>query len=53
MARAQALLARASVTVADIALTCGFCDQSHFTTAFRRLTGLPPDRYRRSRTLQP
>jgi AraC-like DNA-binding protein len=32
--------------VAEIALACGFSDQSHFTTAFRRLTGIPPHRYR-------
>ena len=28
------------------ALACGFSDQSHFTKAFRRLTGVPPQRYR-------
>jgi AraC family transcriptional regulator len=42
VARAQSLLARGESSVAEIALACGFCDQSHFTTAFRRLAGVPP-----------
>ncbi len=46
IARAQSLLSRHDLEVAEIALACGFSDQSHFTTAFRRLTGIPPHRYR-------
>lgn len=46
IARAQALLLRRDLQVSEIALACGFFDQSHFTTAFRRLTGMPPHRYR-------
>jgi AraC family transcriptional regulator len=46
IARAQRLLAREQMSVAEIALACGFADQSHFTTAFRRLTGVPPKRFR-------
>jgi len=46
IARAQVLLSREELSVADIAQACGFSDQSHFTTAFRRLTGMPPRRYR-------
>jgi AraC family transcriptional regulator len=46
IARAQSLLHRRDLEVAEIALACGFSDQSHFTTAFRRLTGMPPHRYR-------
>ena len=47
VARAQSLLCRSSeLEIAEIALACGFSDQSHFTTAFRRLTGVPPRRYR-------
>jgi AraC family transcriptional regulator len=45
--RAQTLLRISQMPVAQIALTCGFSDQSQFTTAFRRLTGLPPHRYRK------
>jgi AraC family transcriptional regulator len=47
VARAQTLLRGSQLSVAQIALTCGFSDQSQFTTAFRRLTGLPPHRYRK------
>jgi AraC-like DNA-binding protein len=46
IARAQSLLSCPELEVSDIALACGFCDQSHFTTMFRRLTGMPPRRYR-------
>jgi len=46
IARAQSLLSCRHLEVAEIALACGFSDQSHFTTAFRRLTGMPPHRYR-------
>jgi AraC family transcriptional regulator len=46
IARAQSLLSCRDLEVAEIALACGFSDQSHFTTAFRRLTGIPPHRYR-------
>jgi AraC family transcriptional regulator len=46
IARAQLLLSCPEIEVSRIALDCGFCDQSHFTSAFRRLTGMPPYRYR-------
>jgi AraC family transcriptional regulator len=46
IARAQALLSCRDLEVAEIALACGFSDQSHFTTAFRKVTGMPPHRYR-------
>jgi AraC family transcriptional regulator len=46
IARAQILLSRRDLSVADLALASGFSDQSHFTNAFRRLTGVPPHRYR-------
>jgi AraC family transcriptional regulator len=46
IARAQSLLACRDLELAQIALACGFSDQSHFTTAFRRITGMPPHRYR-------
>jgi AraC family transcriptional regulator len=45
--RAQTLLVSSELPVAEIALACGFSDQSQFTTAFRRLTSLPPARYRK------
>lgn len=46
VARAQELLRRTELGISDIALACGFVDQSHFTTAFRRVAGVPPRRYR-------
>ena len=46
IARAQSLLAHGGLDIAEIALACGFSDQSHFTNAFRRLAGMPPHRYR-------
>lgn len=46
IARAQSLLSCSHVEVSDIALASGFCDQSHFTNTFRRVTGMPPRRYR-------
>jgi AraC family transcriptional regulator len=46
VARAQELLRHTVLGISDIALTCGFADQSHFTTTFRRVTGVPPRRYR-------
>jgi AraC-like DNA-binding protein len=42
-------LRRHDLEITDIALACGFTDQSHFTTAFRKVTGLPPHRYRLQR----
>lgn len=44
--RAKALLRRHDATLAGVAATVGFADQSHFTAAFRRETGMPPGRYR-------
>ena len=48
VARAQELLRCSGLGISEIALLCGFADQSHFSTAFRRLTGVPPRRYRLS-----
>jgi len=47
VARAQALLAASELSIVEIALTCGFADQSQLTTTFRRLTGIAPGRYRK------
>jgi AraC family transcriptional regulator len=38
-------------SIADVALDCGFSDQSHLSRIFRKATGMAPARYRRpSRT---
>lgn len=46
--RAQALLRGSESSLAEIALACGFCDQSHFTRSFTAWTGISPGRWRRS-----
>lgn len=43
---AKSALLSSDRTIADIALEAGFYDQSHFTTAFRRYTGMTPARFR-------
>jgi len=35
-------------SIGEVALEAGFCDQSHFTNAFRRVFGVTPRRYLRS-----
>jgi AraC family transcriptional regulator len=43
---ARQLLTGTSQTLTDIALDCGFADQSHFSATFRKLTGLTPAVFR-------
>lgn len=47
---AKALLDRHQLSLAEIALACGFADQSHFTRVFSSLTGTTPGNWRRYRT---
>jgi AraC-like DNA-binding protein len=44
---ARRMLERSAATVGEVAVACGFYDQSHFTKAFKAHTGLPPQAYRR------
>ncbi len=44
---AQRRLVDARASLADIALACGFADQSHFTATFRKAVGIPPGTWRR------
>lgn len=44
---ARRMLERSAATVGEVAVACGFYDQSHFTKAFKAHTGLPPQVYRR------
>lgn len=46
--RAQALLRTSDMSLADVALACGFAEQSHFTRVFTRTVGIPPGAWRRS-----
>lgn len=48
--RAKSMLAGGEHGLADIALSCGFADQSHFTATFRRATGITPGAWRRERS---
>jgi AraC-like DNA-binding protein len=42
------LLQTTELSLADIALACGFAEQSHFTRVFTRLVGMPPGAWRRA-----
>ena len=45
--RAKTLLIHRQLSIAEIAVRCGFYSQSHLTTAFHRLTQLTPHDFRR------
>ncbi|MFN8580477.1 MAG: AraC family transcriptional regulator [Gemmatimonadaceae bacterium] len=44
--RACSLLSSSRAPLSEIALECGFADQSHLTTSFRRATSFPPGHFR-------
>ena len=44
--RAQELLAGTDMPIAEIAIACGFSDQSHCARRFRKSLGITPWRYR-------
>jgi AraC-like DNA-binding protein len=46
--KARQLLHDPSAALADVALACGFADQSHLTRVFTRLTGTGPNAWRRA-----
>jgi AraC-like DNA-binding protein len=50
---AQNLLEKTAMAVGQIALDCGFYDQSHFTRTFRAANGLSPLAYRRRSAAAP
>lgn len=43
----KSLLASNDLPIAEIALVCGFADQSHLTRVFSQIVGVPPARWRR------
>jgi AraC family transcriptional regulator len=47
--RAQELLARIDIPLADVAIRAGFADQAAFTRTFHRIVGMPPGQWRRER----
>ncbi|MCJ2144618.1 helix-turn-helix domain-containing protein [Methylobacterium sp. E-066] len=44
--RARAMMDKSAITLADVAATCGYSDQSHLTREFGELAGCPPAAYR-------
>jgi AraC family transcriptional regulator len=44
--RAAVLLRETARPLSDVALGCGFADQSHFANAFKRHTGVTPGTFR-------
>lgn len=47
IARAKPLLRQSSLSLVEIALACGFSDQSHFTHLFTREEHISPGRWRK------
>jgi AraC family transcriptional regulator len=47
--KAKELLRGTNVSLAEIALDCGFADHSHFTRVFTRAVGIGPGQWRRAR----
>jgi len=47
VARAKQALKQGKAPLAEVAVACGFGNQSHFSTVFKKWTGLSPARYRR------
>jgi transcriptional regulator GlxA family with amidase domain len=45
--RARDLLRDSLMPIAEIALVCGFAEQSNFTKVFGKLAGMPPGAWRR------
>lgn len=45
--RARDLLKHSDASLSEIAIACGFADQSHFTRTFSQLVGAPPGTWRR------
>ncbi|GGP24859.1 AraC family transcriptional regulator [Silvimonas amylolytica] len=46
--RAKDLLSGTEATLAEIAISCGFADQSHFTRVFKTFVGVSPAAWKRS-----
>ena len=44
--KAKNLLKQSNISIADIAMSCGFSHQSHFTTHFKKMYGITPNAYR-------
>ncbi|MBW6424226.1 AraC family transcriptional regulator [Rhizobium sp. XQZ8] len=49
--RSKSMLADSGASVAEIAILCGFADQSHFTRMFKAFVGVTPAAWRRTAKL--
>lgn len=45
--RSLAFMSRRSLSLTEVAVTCGFADQSHFTRSFKEIIGVTPSTYRK------
>ncbi len=45
--RAKQLLKQQTISISDIALDCGFANQTHLTKVFRQMTGMTPKAYQK------
>lgn len=52
VAKAEELLTKTDLTMAEISQAVGFCDQSYFGVIFRKVTGGSPLQYRHQRRMQ-
>lgn len=52
LAYSMELMTGTTLTLAQIALECGFTDESHFSERFDRFVGMRPGRWRRGRTAE-
>ncbi len=50
--RAKQLLGTRALSLADVAIFCGFADQSHFTRTFTAIVGLSPGEWRRANAIR-
>lgn len=51
--RARAMIVSTRERLAEVALACGFADQSHLNRRFRNLVGMSPGQWRRSAIAAP
>ena len=48
LSKARSMLSSQAIPLAELALSCGFANQSHFTAAFTKAMGISPGRYRKT-----
>lgn len=48
MAKAKIMLKRKDISISNISFRCGFNSNSHFTSCFKRITGVSPSEYRKN-----